>query len=365
MNLDNRVAVVTGGANGIGRALCVAFHRCGAKVVVVDTDGANAASIARDINGLAIQADVSLETDIVELVRSVEAEFGRIDLFCSNAGISIEGGEEVPNSAWDRIFSVNVMAHIYAARAVLPGMLARGEGYLLQTASAAGLLSQIGSAPYAVTKHAALAYAEWLSITYGDRGIRVSALCPQGVRTNMLANAAGGESFLLQGAIEPEAVAEAVVEGIREERFLILPHPEVAEYFRRKATDYDRWLRGMRRLQASVAAGTPKVENRAMTTDTILKQPIWNFEQEPFDAGEDPDETSFNLRAYFDRMADEKLLTYRRDWSDEQLIEWDGNFTTDGTLLIACSERDVDVEEYRRVMEQNIAYRDRVRGLLV
>ena len=148
--------------------------------------------------------------------------------------------------------------HLYAARAVLPGMLARGSGYLLQTVSAAGLLSQIGSAPYAVTKHAALALAEWLAITYGDRGVGVSVLCPQGVRTDMLLRPRpGGESFLLPGAISPEEVAEAAVQGLAEERFLILPHPEVAEYFRRKASDYDRWLRGMRRLQASVTPRPP------------------------------------------------------------------------------------------------------------
>jgi short-subunit dehydrogenase len=151
------------------------------------------------------------------------------------------------------MWAVNVKSHIYAARAVLPGMLARGEGYLLQTISAAGLLTQIGSAPYAVTKHAALAFAEWIAVTYGDAGIKVSCLCPQGVRTNMLLRGElGAKAFLLETAIEPEAVAEAVVKGLAEERFLILPHPEVAEYFRRKAEDYDRWLRGMRRLQAKV-----------------------------------------------------------------------------------------------------------------
>jgi NAD(P)-dependent dehydrogenase (short-subunit alcohol dehydrogenase family) len=186
-------------------------------------------------------------------VEAVTREFGRIDVFCSNAGIMVEGGEEVPDEDWRRILGVNVMAHVYAARAVLPQMLERGEGYLLQTISAAGLLSQIGSAPYSVTKHAALAFAEWLSITYGDRGIRVSAVCPQGVQTAMLRGSTGGPAqFLAGGAISPEQVAEAAVQGIEREQFLILPHPEVAEYFRRKASDYDRWLRGMRRLQANV-----------------------------------------------------------------------------------------------------------------
>jgi NAD(P)-dependent dehydrogenase (short-subunit alcohol dehydrogenase family) len=166
----------------------------------------------------------------------------------------MEGGVEISDSGWQRIWGINFMAHVYAARAVLPGMLARGEGYLLQTASAAGLLTQVGSAPYAVTKHAAVSLAEWLSVTYGDRGIRVSCLCPQGVRTNMLAEAEehGPGRFLSEGALEPEQVADAVVAGLDDERFLILPHAEVGEYLRRKASDYDRWLRGMRRMQAKL-----------------------------------------------------------------------------------------------------------------
>jgi NAD(P)-dependent dehydrogenase (short-subunit alcohol dehydrogenase family) len=192
--------------------------------------------------------DVADEAQIQRLV----AKVGDVDLFCSNAGISVTGGVEVPDADWERIWSINVKAHLYAARAVLPGMLARGGGYLLQTVSAAGLLTQIGSAPYSVTKHAALALAEWLAITYGDRGIKVSCLCPQGVRTDMLFREAGPGNFLLEGSLSPETVADAVVQGLADERFLILPHPEVAEYFRRKASDYDRWLRGMRRLQASV-----------------------------------------------------------------------------------------------------------------
>jgi NAD(P)-dependent dehydrogenase (short-subunit alcohol dehydrogenase family) len=170
-------------------------------------------------------------------------------LFCSNAGIAEDGGDGASDDAWRRSWDVNVMAHVFAARAVLPGMLERERGYLLQTVSAAGLLTQIGSAPYAVTKHAALAFAEWLAMTYGDRGITVSALCPQGVRTPMLEAAESGVAALLrETALEPEQVAEEVVRGLESERFLILPHPEVAEYFRRKAADYDRWLRGMRRL---------------------------------------------------------------------------------------------------------------------
>lgn len=251
MDLKDRIAVVTGGANGIGRALCRRFAAEGARVVVADLDGDGAASVAKEIGGIFVRTDVAVESDVVRLVEQAAAAFGAIDLFCSNAGIGTEGGEEVPDPAWQRIWSINVMAHIYGARAVLPGMLARGTGYLLQTVSAAGLLSQVGSAPYSVTKHAALAFGEWLSITYGDRGIRVSCLCPQGVRTNMLSQAKHG-AFLQEGALDPEQVAECVVAGLAEERFLILPHPEVGEYFLRKATDYDRWIRGMRRLQTKV-----------------------------------------------------------------------------------------------------------------
>jgi len=256
MRLAGRVVVVTGGASGIGRALCRRFAAEGARgVAVADVDSAGAEKVAREIGGLAVATDVSREADIIRLVEQATARFGAIDLFCSNAGIAMEGGVERPDGDWQRIWGINFMAHIYAARAVLPGMLARGEGYLLQTASAAGLLTQVGSAPYAVTKHAAVSLAEWLAVTYGDRGIRVSCLCPQGVRTNMLTEAVEGPGrFLLEGALETEQVADAVVAGLADERFLILPHAEVGEYMRRKADDYDRWLRGMRRMQAKLDA---------------------------------------------------------------------------------------------------------------
>lgn len=256
MNLQDKVVIVTGGANGIGRALCKRFAAEGARgVVVSDLDFDAARQVADEINGLAVKTDVANEADIIALVAKANEAFGPVDLFCSNAGIGgIPGFEQVTNEAWQNIWEVNVMAHIFAARAVLPQMLERGGGYLLNTASAAGLLTQIGSAPYSVTKHAAVAFAEWLSITYGDRGIKVSCLCPQGVKTNMLMASAeaGAAGFLLAGAIEPEDAAEAVVRGLAEEKFLILPHPEVAEYFQRKANDYDRWLRGMRRLQDQI-----------------------------------------------------------------------------------------------------------------
>lgn len=253
MRINSKVVVVTGGGNGIGSALCRRFASEGARAVVVaDVQAAAAEQVAKEIRGKAIAVNVTREAEVVRLVEQVIREFGAIDLFCSNAGVGAKGGVEAADDEWSRSWEVNVMAHVYAARAVLPHMLARHEGYLLQTVSAAGLLTQLGSAPYAVTKHAALALAEWISITHGDQGIQVSALCPQGVRTGMLKRAEfGGGAFLLENALEPEQVAEEVVKGLAEERFLILPHPEVAEFFRRKATDYERWLRGMRRLQAN------------------------------------------------------------------------------------------------------------------
>ena len=260
MKLKDRVAVVTGGANGIGRALCERFAAEGARgVVVADLDAEGGQSLAKKIGGLAVATNVAVEADIANLVQCAIEAYGAIDLFCSNAGIGTPGGDDEPNEIWQRIWEVDVMAHIYAARAVLPGMLARGEGYILATASAAGLLTQVGSAPYSVTKHAAVAFAEWLAITHGDAGIRVSCLCPQGVNTNLLRSSTGGPGeFLRANALEPEEVADAVVKALDEERFLVLPHPEVAEYFSRKATDYDRWLRGMRRLQASFKTKTSK-----------------------------------------------------------------------------------------------------------
>jgi NAD(P)-dependent dehydrogenase (short-subunit alcohol dehydrogenase family) len=260
MRLQDKVVVVTGGANGIGRALCRRFAAEGAKVTIADLKADAATALAGEIGATAIPVDVSSEAQVALLVHQVTRQHGAIDLFCSNAGVGAKGGLDASDEIWQRSWQINVMAHFYAARAVLPGMLARGQGYLLQTVSAAGLLTQLGSAPYAVTKHAALALAEWLSITYGDQGIRVSALCPQGVRTDMLRRAEfGGGSFLLETALEPEQVAEAVVQGLEAERFLILPHPEVAEYFQRKAGDYERWLRGMRRLQANMQPLEPQL----------------------------------------------------------------------------------------------------------
>ena len=251
MELSGANVVVTGGANGIGRALCEAFAAEGARrITVVDLDRDRAEEVARAVGGRAARVDVASRAEVEALVREVEADAGPIDLFVSNAGILLIGGPEVEVADWQRIWEVNVMAHVHAAHAALPSMLARGRGYLLNTCSAAGLLTQIGSAPYAVTKHAAVAFCEWLSITYGDRGIRVSALCPQAVRTNMIAGIEGGGVAGRDGVIEPAELARITVAGLREEKFLILPHESVRTYYQRKGQDIDRWIAGMRRLFA-------------------------------------------------------------------------------------------------------------------
>ena len=261
MKLEGKHVVVTGGASGIGRALARRFSAEGARAVVVaDLDEAGAKSVASEVGGTAVGIDVTDESQIQQLVANAERESGPIDLFCSNAGIGIPGGVEVPDAEWTRIWDVNLMSHIYAARAVLPGMIERGEGYLLNTASAAGLLTQIGSAPYAVTKHAAVALAEWLAITHGDQGIRVSVLCPQAVRTAMTAGSKDGGVAGVDGMMEPEELAESVIEGLADERFLILPHEVVRKYIQRKAGDYDRWLAGMRRLNAQFGGSTGVLE---------------------------------------------------------------------------------------------------------
>jgi len=251
VHLDGKHAVVTGAASGIGAALARRFVAEGARGVTVADVQADALDVvAEEVDGLAVRCDVSDEAQIRALVGAAEARFGPIDLFCSNAGIIVPGGPDTPDGGWSASINVNVMAHIYAARVLVPAMLERGGGYLLQTVSAAGLLTQIGSAAYSVTKHAALAFAEWLAITYGDAGLKVSVIAPQAVRTAMTAGVADGGVAGLDGMLEPDAVADAVVRGIGAESFLILPHPEVMEYFRRKASDYERWIRGMQRLQA-------------------------------------------------------------------------------------------------------------------
>ncbi|MCH7671706.1 MAG: SDR family oxidoreductase [Proteobacteria bacterium] len=252
MQIKGKVVVVTGGASGIGKSLCERFAQEGASAVVVsDINQAGIEQTVADISAstraLGVKTDVGVEEEVNELVAKTLDQFDHIDLFCSNAGIFTPGGENVSTEAWQAIWDINVMSHIFAARAVLPGMLARGEGYLLNTSSAAGLLSQVGSAPYSVTKHAAIGFAEWLSISYGNKGIKVSVLCPQAVRTAMTAGGDGGVAGL-DGMLEPEKLADTVIETLEKERFLVLPHPEVLTYMRRKTDDYDRWLGGMRRL---------------------------------------------------------------------------------------------------------------------
>ncbi|HEV7899905.1 MAG TPA: SDR family oxidoreductase [Planosporangium sp.] len=260
MRVAERVVVITGAAGGIGAALAGRFAAEGAAgLVLSDLDleavSALVAELAElKVDAVGVRTDVTVEDEVRGLVDTALERYGRIDLFCSNAGITSGVGLEDGDAAWQRSWAVNVRAHVYGARAVLPGMLQRGEGYLLQTCSAAGLLSAIGDAPYTVTKHAAVAFAEWLSITYGNRGIRVSALCPQGVDTPMLrdglaAGHVGARVTAASGAVlSPDDVADTVVAGLAEERFLILPHPEVATYLAHKTHDPDRWLKGMRRL---------------------------------------------------------------------------------------------------------------------
>jgi len=248
MQIKDKVVVVTGAASGIGKALAERFASEGAKrVVCADLDGVGAEQVATSIGGLAAAIDVADEQSIVSLIERVESEVGPIDLFCSNAGIGFEGGAETDNKKWDKIWAVNVMAHVFAARHLVPRMAARGGGYLLNTASAAGLLSQVGSASYAVTKHAAVGLAEWLAFTHADQGIKVSVLCPQAVRTAMTADNPDGVASI-DGMIEPEDVAEACVQAIAAEQFLILPHPQVRDYMRNKAENYERWIGGMRKL---------------------------------------------------------------------------------------------------------------------
>ena len=274
MEITGKVAVVTGGASGVGRALSVGLaDRGAAGVVVCDIDAEGAAKVAAEITAagqqaIAVAADVSAEADVKALVSRAEEAFGPIGLFFSNAGIIVAGGPEASDEAWARIWAINVQSHVYVARAVVPGMVARGEGYLVITASAAGLLTQLGSAPYAVTKHAAVALAEWLAITHGDEGLRVSCLCPQAFTSNLLDNSrrevgagqlpedgtgGGSAQAAVDGVLTSEQVAGATLDAIGTEQFLILPHPDVATYERRRAGDRERWLNGMRRMQARLA----------------------------------------------------------------------------------------------------------------
>lgn len=255
MKVAGKVAVVTGGARGIGEALCRALHREGAsEIVVADLDGAGAETVARSVGGAGFACDVSREADLLRVIDATEERFGPIGLFCSNAGIA-EGIDRrsdnaggAPDAIWERSWAINVMAHVWAARALVPRMKGRGGGWFLNTVSAAGLLSQIGSAAYSTTKHAAVGFAENLAISHRDDGIRVSILCPQGVDTAMLRGVPPGTASV-DGVLSADAVAEAAIAGLEAERFLILPHPHVEGYMRNKLEDYDRWIGGMAKLQ--------------------------------------------------------------------------------------------------------------------
>jgi len=257
MNVKDKIVLVTGGANGIGKALCERFHADGAaKIIVADLDFANAEIVAESVGGKAFRLDVSDESECRSVVKDVLSEFGRIDFACSNAGIGgADGNLEVSNKVWQKIYEINVLSHVYLARAIFPAMVERGNGAFLITASAAGLLTHPTAAPYAVSKHAAVALAENLAIEFSEKGIYVSCLCPQGVKTNLIANADGQpENFLMAEAITAEACADAVVKALAAETFLILPHPEVAQYIVNKAENYDRWLHSLRKIRAAVLA---------------------------------------------------------------------------------------------------------------
>jgi NAD(P)-dependent dehydrogenase (short-subunit alcohol dehydrogenase family) len=253
--IDGAGVVVTGGGAGIGRALARGLAAAGARVVINDLDADAAAAVAEQTGGYAVAGDASTEQGVHTLIAAARKHLGAIDIYCSNAGIAAGTDPQTPDPVWDRAWEVNVMAHVRASRALLPGWLERGRGTFIVTASAAGLLTMLGSAPYSVTKHAAEGYAEWLAATYGHRGLVVHCICPQGVRTSMLAGSGqAGQVVLQDAAIEPEQVAEALLAGMAEGRFLILPHPEVRGYYELRASDTDKWLRGMSRMQQRIEA---------------------------------------------------------------------------------------------------------------
>lgn len=258
MDVKGKVVVVTGGGNGIGQAMCEAFHKAGAKqVVVADLDGARAKAVADGIGGVAVTCDVAKEADIKSLIENTERDVGPIELFCSNAGIgggfdpTCENAGGVDDGPWARSWAIHVMAHVYAARHLVPLMRARGGGYFLNTISAAGLLSQVGSPAYSTTKHAAVGFAESLAIAHKAHNIRVSMLCPQGVETNMLKGIPKGPQSN-DGNLSPDQVAQDVIEGLAQESFVILPHAQVLGYMRKKTENYDRWIGGMAKIQAKI-----------------------------------------------------------------------------------------------------------------
>jgi len=261
MEVHDCVAIVTGGGNGIGKAICHALAQAGARhIIVADLDVSAAQAVAAEVKGTALECNVSREGDIQQLVHCAEEAHGGLDLFVSNAGITTKGGPEVPDQEWLKLWDVNVMAHVYAARAALPKMLERGKGYFMQVASAAGILTEIGSAPYSVTKHATVAFAEWLSVHYQKQGIRVSCVCPAGVATDFLDLSDPVHQFLQMNAVSPEYVAECVLQAIHDEHFLVLPHPEVGDFFAFKTQDYDRWLKQFARINEKLQKKIAKMQ---------------------------------------------------------------------------------------------------------
>ena len=269
MEVENKRVIITGSANGIGSSLSRAFkERNVESMILVDLDELNNTKLSNEVGGIPYKADVGSEDDIIKLVEFAKQEMGGIDIFCSNAGISGAGGLlNTSNEDWNNIWNVNVMSHIHAAKHTLPIMLEQGSGYFMNTASAAGLLTQLGAAGYSVTKSAAVSFAEWLKITYGERGIGVSCLCPQGVRTPMVEDAPEivGSLVSIDGLLEPDVVANEVIECIEKDQFLITPHPEVLEYMKIKASDPDRWINGMQSLATQLIEGFP--EAKAMLRD--------------------------------------------------------------------------------------------------
>ncbi len=261
MDVKDCVAIVTGGANGIGKAICRSLSQAGARhVIVADLDEHGARELAAELNGSSIRCDVSRESDIQQAVELANSRCGGVDIFVSNAGITVKGGVEVPDDDWLRLWNVNLMAHVYAARAVLPQMLQRQKGYLVQVSSAAGLLTEIGSAPYSVTKHAVISFAEWLSVHYQKQGIRVSCVCPAGVATDFLDLDDPVHQFLHVTSVTPEQVADCLLQAMHLEQFLVLPHPDVGEFFAYKSQDYDNWLKQFARINEKL---TKKLKKRA------------------------------------------------------------------------------------------------------
>jgi NAD(P)-dependent dehydrogenase (short-subunit alcohol dehydrogenase family) len=259
MELKGKVIIVTGAANGIGKAMVRRFHReQPEKIVLVDIDEEGLRVLADELDRCTVfTCDISREEEVSRLIAETEATLGRIDLYCGNAGILRMGGVDTPNDDFQRVWDINVQSHIYAARAALPKMIERGEGYFLITASAAGMLTQLGSLSYSMSKHAALSFAEWLAISHGHQGIKVSALCPQAVESNMTAGTDGSVAGI-DGMLPATEVADCVLEALTEEQFLVLPHPEVKQYFQNKAGDYGRWIGGMKKLQRQFEQLSPE-----------------------------------------------------------------------------------------------------------